>query len=200
MSARSTALTVVVTAAVTAGIFWLLANRAGTPANSDATEIPDEATVVRLPPPPIPAEPLAVESVSTAKPPDESPPVAPAAAPRPWPQAVRSFIDEVDPDPTLSRELERTVQSFLDSRLSRDTYEVESVTCRGSTCQILSVGDSESGGPTWSEVFAPILRDMSAASTQNPNTGAELEPKLQSVFMVPKSGSVRGFATRIAFN
>lgn len=93
----------------------------------------------------------------------------------------REFEARADMDPALSRELQTVVQRSVDATLDRSRMDMESLICRGNSCQILftpQAGDAAARGMP--EVSA-ILRDLNEASVQNPSTGAQLKPMVQMI-------------------
>jgi hypothetical protein len=200
MSGLNKAIAAIALVASGIAIGWGLASQMQRDRGSDVLPSPPESPVAAMVEPPTPQVAAVTGSGASTNPVREIPAYAPASAPRPWPQTARSFSEQADVDPILSWELQTMVQRSIDTVLDRNLFEVDSVTCRGSTCQILSFGETERDGPTWSQVFAPILRDVTKATTLHPTTRAELEPTMQSISVVPRSGSVRGFVTVISFN
>jgi hypothetical protein len=181
-------------------IGWALSNFAPGGSVPALGLIPADALATASPGPPTLPAPALPESESTTAPEAEAPAAVPSPERKPWPESARSFMDQADPDPALSRELETWLLRSVDTNLDRDSYEVESITCRGNSCQILSIGRRANGGPAWSKVFAPILSDLGDASIRHPATQAELEPRIQSIWMVPKSREEPGLISLISFN
>jgi hypothetical protein len=114
-----------------------------------------------------------------------------------WSQRTLEFGEQVDTDQALSRDLETAVLRSIDANLDQSKYDVQSVKCRGNTCQILSVEQTPSAARTWPAVFVPILRDLSESSVWNSSTGTPMKPNLQSVEKRPDEP---GYITMLSFN
>lgn len=109
----------------------------------------------------------------------------------------REFESRIDSDPALSRELEFVVQRSLDAKLDRSRMELESLVCRGNSCQILLRPQSPTAGSGGMSTVSSLLRDLQAAPARHPGTGADLEPAVQMVSQA--RGEHAGILAVIAF-
>lgn len=87
---------------------------------------------------------VVAESDASGNRPGTVPNEVPPAASEAWSPSTLEFVEQADPDPALSQELESVVQRTLDAKLDRSQYDVESVKCRGNSCQMRSAARSQS--------------------------------------------------------
>jgi hypothetical protein len=116
-----------------------------------------------------------------------------------WPATALAFADKPDPDPALSRELKYWTQRSMAELLDKDRFELQSVECRGNSCQLLTVDRALSQEMGWgvviNEMFDQLKKD---ALVRHPRTGVLLQPEMQIVRPVP-AGKNGAFITVIVF-
>lgn len=197
MGVRNSAIAVLVIVVFVAGVWWTASQRQKVSLNPGAVAPASEAIETPISEQPTSQAAVLAEGDASGNRPGTAPNEVPPAASEAWSPSTLEFVEQADPDPALSRELESVVQRIVDAKLDRSQYEVESVKCRGNSCQILSAARSSAGGPPWPAVLGPIMRQLSEAPARNPSTGADLRPALQ---MVRKSPGEPGYVTMISFD
>ncbi len=171
----------------TCAMTWWVSSGGG-PQESQVSPAPAQPEVSPAPsvtpPPPPPLAPAVVDSSPTKD------PVLEMFSPKGKPQIpVKSVetplptLDQADPDPALSREIEYVMRRSLEANLNKNRYEVESIECRALTCKILTVdrgppADSPPPGTpperAYLPTFAKLLKDVHEAAIRSPTTGAAL--------------------------
>lgn len=188
--------TIVALVALGAGAWWLLSARGSQEARDvDPPSVAGAPIEGEAPAPVVPQSPAIVANNSS----DSSvtgTPRGPDAPPAPvtWPARALEFAEQADPDPALSREIESAIHRAIDTTLDRSRYEVHSVTCRGQSCQILSVAQASGAGNQWPPAVAAIMRELMTASIRKPGTDMELKPMLQAL---QQGGDHTGIVTMI---
>lgn len=134
-----------------------------------------------------------VTTDSTANNPDETP-----RAPVAWPATTLAFVDQPDTDPVLSRELEASLQRSMDYQLDMSRFELQSVTCRSSSCQILTIDRTPEPKKGWPIVLVAMRNQLKDGFVRHPRTGALLQAKVDILQPVP-AGEYFGFITVIGF-
>ncbi len=199
MSSRNYKIAFTVVAILGVAVWWALPGN-DSRESEDSRAIPDsggsigsEAPVSSTPPPPV-----VVRNPNESHEDEPSKSTDPPRTAVEWPKTVLSFADRSDPDPTLSRETESAIGRSLAATLRPNRYEVPSITCRASSCQILSVewapitgGESRTvdgvpaAGAEWRSAVGKVMRDLSDVPIRDPGTSVQLRPTLQVIQQLP---------------
>ncbi len=212
MSSHNRTIAFIAVVVLTAGVWWALPERGpelreDLPAPTNAIET-DTAGSPALPT----AVPPVVVGDSPRSDPNEEPPrvIKPPSTSFAWPKGVLEFANQADTDPAVSRELESEIQRSLVTKLHPSSYEVDSVTCRGRDCQILSheriprTGDQSvtaSGAPAageeWRSAIGRLLSEFTDVPIRTPGTDEALKPKLRDLTQYMSDPT--GFVVTISF-
>jgi hypothetical protein len=116
-----------------------------------------------------------------------------------------TFVAQADPDPILSRELERALERTLALTTDRSRFDIESIACRGYTCQVLSIDrippfPHVRGPPDlrqgWGAVLDKTMHQLKDSGIQNPHTGAPIgNVRLEELVM--GEGMGQGFSSAL---
>jgi hypothetical protein len=140
-----------------------------------------------------------VTTNSSGNNPDETPRSEEAPlAPVPWPAATLAFTDQPDTDPGLSKELEASLQRSMDQLLDKSRFDLQSVTCRSSSCQILTIDRTPEPEKGWPVVLVAMRNQLKDGFVRHPSTGVSLQPKVEILQPVPAE-EYFGFITVISF-
>ncbi len=179
MNSRKSSIAIAAIALLGAGAWWVMSR-----GDTQETAIPNEYqpsdpfSVVDVSP--LSPQPAVIEGGSDSSRADEVPSTASAPAPVELPEK-REFESRVDFDPALSRELETVVRRTLDAKLDRTRLDVESLICRGNSCQILFAPQPHAAGRGGMSAVSTILRDLDDADIRNPSTGVQLKPTVEMI-------------------
>jgi hypothetical protein len=89
--------------------------------------------------------------------------ISPITTEESWPASVQRFMERVDPDPALSKELEFQIQRYI-GLLATGGFDPPAIQCRGPECQLFFVGRSPPSG----DASIPRLKPMLEALTNDP--------------------------------
>jgi hypothetical protein len=128
-----------------------------------------------------------VTATKTGETPVEQPkPATSEAQNASWIQRTAArFAHTADPDPQLSRELEQVVQLASRYALETNRYELQSMKCRGNTCQMAIVDNKPNVDQPVASTIGRLLAEMEKGSARNPTTGETLQPTLQGFELYP---------------
>lgn len=186
-----------------AGAWWVLTDKKSQESSAASNR---EAPPLSAPPVPLPALPVVGRGKSDPVGSLDKPLQNTAQEQRKSTTEVAlKFAGRANPDPALSKELEREIQYALDTSLDHGRFEVESIVCRGYKCQIVSVDRTPppvGAGPTdfrqgWGPNLTKMLHTLKDAWIQNPSTGARIgKPELEQLELL---FSGEGIVTYIGF-
>lgn len=111
---------------------------------------------------------------------DETPGTTVSSAPVDRPER-RAFEERGDSNPALSLELETAVRNSLDTTLDRSKLDLESLICRGESCQVILAPQPQTPWSGGMSAVSALLRDLHERPARDPGTGADLKPSVQQV-------------------
>lgn len=188
MGSRKIIMGILVLVLLGAGAWWALADK-------DSQEVNASALGNAPPPPTVPPLPtLPVEGTrknESVASPDKPPQDAVQAEDKTTTEKFALlFAGRANPDPALSKELEREVLYALDASVDHARFDVESVICREYMCQIVSFDrmmlpvDPRSLDPHqgWGSILKKVLFELKDTDMQNARTGARISlPRVRQI-------------------
>lgn len=118
----------------------------------NATSIPEVAAVA----PPVERESQQLPSARNLESGDPQLPVETVGSVAPWPENQRSALELEPKDDSWAYYMEQTLLQFLSAHPSINQFDISSIDCRTTKCQIEVFGFDESTLPVWQQVMYDI--------------------------------------------
>lgn len=167
LGSRAYSIAILVLTMLVGGIWWVLTRSdidEGRAPKSEALRLPTAQTQML-----VEAAPGAVRSDGTV--------IDSGAGPTTTSGDPEDILGLGDPEAALSTELEYIIQRTVDATFDRAKYGVQSITCRGVSCEVRFADLGTSQGSEATAVLRTLYRDLRTASFVNPDTGVELQLK-----------------------
>ena len=164
MDSRSFAIGLVCGVVAGALAVWLIGSSRhqgipGVKQEAEATNTPDMAAIA----PPVKREP---QDLPNGNDPEDSEPRRTAETNSdpvaPWPENQRAKLRSEPKDESWAYYMEQTLLQFLSAHPSIDQYDISSIECRTTMCQIEVFGFDESTYPVWQQVMYDINQQPSS--------------------------------------
>ena len=163
---------------------WLIAGNNGNEvfpvAESEAvaTSVPDVASSAR----PIEQEPQELPDESFPEDGESQPSVVPTdEVVASWPENLRGELELEPKDDSWAYYMEQTLLQFLSAHPTIDQFDISSIECRTTKCQIEVFGFDESTVPVWQQVMYDIRQQPWSEFGQYGSSAGNIEGRLTIV-------------------